>query len=106
MIYFVLALIVAILIFSIYILYKKGIGKKELVMRIGLSIALIFFTYVSKTIFIHKPIFVLHLALLILSWIYLFKYIFKGELNIWMILSPAVTTALFFSVALFFRENA
>jgi len=106
MIYFISALILALLIFTLYIKYKTNMDKKEILMRVFLSVVVLFLTYISKAIFIYKPIFILHLALLILAWMYLFRYIVKDKLNIWIILSPALTTVLFFSIALFFKENA
>ena len=106
MIYFVLAILLLLVVVSIYFSYKKSRDKKQLLKSIGFVMAVLFFTYISKAIIVHKPIFVLHLALVMLSWSGLFLYLVKDRLRLWMILAPLVSTILFFAMALFFRENA
>ena len=106
MIYLIIAFILLSITLSIYYSYKKSNDQKRVLMSITLVLSVLFFTYISKVIIIHKPIFVLHLALMIISWIGLFLYLVKNRLQLWMILAPAVSTSLFFAIALFFRENA
>lgn len=105
MIYFTLAVLLLIVVALIYNSYKKSNNKEELFKSILYVLSVLFFTYITKAIIIHKPIFVLHLALVLLSWGGLFLYLVKDRLNIWMIFAPIVSTVLFFSIALFFREN-
>ncbi len=103
--YFFMALILAFLLFYLYLRYQR---EKNL-MQIGRYLAVIgiavFFTYISKMVLAHKPVFVVHLALLILSWIGVFYYLFKDRLIWWFLLAPSVTTLFFIFEALFFREN-
>ena len=67
--------------------------------------AAIFFTYVSKVILVHKPLFIVHLTLVLLSWVGVFYYLFKDRLILWFLLSPLATTLFFIFEALFFREH-
>lgn len=106
MLYFLLALLLLIVIVSLYYGYQKSSDPQWLLRGIFYVIAVLFFTYISKVILVHKPIFVLHLALVILSWIGLFGYLFKSRLNHWMLFAPLVSTLFFFAMALFFREHA
>jgi hypothetical protein len=106
MIYFILAILLLLIIVSIYYRYQKDNNPKQLLKSIAYVLAVLFFTYISKVIIIHKPIFVLHLALVMLSWSGLFLYLIKDRLRLWMIFAPLSSTVLFFAMALFFRENA
>ena len=106
MIYFTIAVLLLLVILLIYYKYKKSDNPKQLIQSVTFVGIVLFFTYISKVIIVHKPIFVLHLALVILSWIGLFLYLVKNRLQLWMILAPIVSTILFFAMALFFRENA
>ncbi len=106
MIYFILALLILIVIVSVYYNYKKRNDPKWLLKSITFVLATLFFTYISKAIIVHKPIFVLHLALVMLSWAGLFFYLLKNKLNLWMIFAPLFSTLLFFTMALLFREYA
>lgn len=103
--YFFLALILVAVSIIIYVKYKKSEDTKELLHNLAAISLVIFFTYVSKVIFVHKPIFIVHLAFVILSWGSLFFYLVKRKLNLWFLLSPAVTTIIFVIMALFFREH-
>jgi hypothetical protein len=106
MIYFILAILLLLVVVSIYYSYKKSADKKRLLISIVFVLSVLFFTYISKVIIVHKPIFVLHLALVMLSWAGLFFYLVKNRLHLWMILAPLASTVVFFAMALFFRENA
>jgi hypothetical protein len=106
MIYFTIAVLLLLVILLIYYRYKKSDNPKQLIQSIMFVGIVLFFTYISKVIIVHKPIFVLHLALVILSWIGLFLYLVKNRLQLWMVLAPLASTILFFAMALFFRENA
>jgi hypothetical protein len=103
--YFLMALLLAFLLFYLYFRYRR---EKDL-LQIGRYLAAIgiavFFTYMSKMVLVHKPVFVVHLALLILSWIGVFFYLFRERLIWWLLLAPSVTTLFFIFEALFFREN-
>ena len=105
MIYFLLALLLLIVMGLLYRKYTQANNPKYLLKSIGLLLLVLFFTYISKVIIIHKPVFVLHLAFVMLSWIGLFFYLVKDKLNLWMILSPLASTLFFFAMALFFKEN-
>ncbi len=103
--YILMALILLAAIIVLYIRYRKT-GRLETLLHYGGAIAVaIFFTYVSKVILVHKPIFIIHLALLFLSWIAVFYYLFKDRLMLWFLLSPLATTLFFLFEALFFREH-
>jgi len=106
MIYFVLAILLLLVVVSIYYSYQKSNDPKQLLKSIAFVVAVLFFTYISKVIIVHKPVFVLHLALVMLSWSGLFLYLVKDRLRLWMIFAPLASTVLFFAMALFFRENA
>jgi len=103
--YIFMGVILALLILLIYIKFKKGEPLQKLWHYIAAICVAIFFTYISKTIFVHKPIFILHLALLVLSWGSVFYYIFKDRLILWFLLSPLASTLFFFVEAIFFREH-
>lgn len=105
MLYFILALLLVVLIALLIIKVQKSDDPKMIFTTIVLIGAVLFFTYVSKTIFVHKPTFILHLAFLILSWYGLFLYLIKSKLHYWMIFAPGVTTLFFLMMALFFRES-
>lgn len=103
--YIFLALLLVIAILILYFRYQKEHDFKKL-LSYGAALALvIFFTYFSKVILVHKPVFIVHLALLILSWIGLLLYIVKDRLIWWFILAPGATTLFFIIEALFFREH-
>jgi len=105
MIYFLLALLLLVVIGILYRKYTQLNDPKYLIKSIGLLFIVMFFTYISKVIIIHKPLFVLHLAFVMLSWIGLFYYLVKDRLNLWMLLSPLASTLFFIAMALFFKEN-
>jgi hypothetical protein len=105
MVYFLLALLLLIVIGLIYRKFIKSDNPKYLLKSVILLFLVLFFTYISKVIIIHKPLFVLHLAFVMLSWIGLFFYLVKDKLNLWMILSPLASTLFFIAMALFFKEN-
>jgi hypothetical protein len=106
MIYTLLALFVVLLITIVY--YKSDkFGDKYLLLKYTFVISIgIFFTYISKVLFIHKPIFIVHLALVFVSWYGIFNYIKKERFNYLQIFSPALTSLLFFILAIFFKEYA
>jgi hypothetical protein len=103
--YLFLSILLLVVIFLVYLSYKKSGNSSKLIRSVGFIAMVIFFTYISKVIFIHKPLFIIHLALVILSWGGLFFYLIKDRLYLWMILSPLFSTLFFFAMALFFKEN-
>ena len=105
MIYFFLAVLLLITVALIYYKYQKSDDPKSLVKSIAIVGMTLFFTYISKVIFIHKPIFILHLALVLISWGGVYLYLIKNRLNLLMVLAPLASTLFFLAVALFFREN-
>ncbi len=104
-IYFLSALIITVFLVIIYLKYQKTKDTKQILGYFAAAFAVIFFTYAGKVIFVHKPIFIFHLAFLILSWGALFYYVFKDKLNLLFLLSPAITTVSFIIIALFFSEH-
>jgi hypothetical protein len=100
-----MALIFLTLILLLYVRYQKTKDIKVILHYSGAIAAALFFTYISKVIFVHKPVFIIHLALVLLSWIAVFYYIFKERLILWFLLSPLLTTLFFIVEALFFREH-
>lgn len=105
MIYLVLALIVATLALLIYKNFHKA-APKTILLQLGAVGAALFFTYIAKVIFIHKPTFIVHLGFLLLSWYGVFLFLIKQRFNAWLIFAPLATTLFFVLMALFFRENA
>ena len=103
--YIFMALVLLAVILLLYIKYRET-GDSKLLLRYAGAVGIaVFFTYVSKVIFVHKPVFIVHLALLFLSWIGVFYYLFKDRLILWFLLSPLATTLFFVIEALFFREH-
>ena len=103
--YIFLALLLVMVILFLYFRYKEEQDPKKLLSYGAVLVIVIFFTYFSKVILVHKPVFIVHLALLILSWIGLLLYIVKDRLIWWFILAPGATTLFFIIEALFFREH-
>ncbi|OQX74099.1 MAG: hypothetical protein B6D59_03455 [Campylobacteraceae bacterium 4484_4] len=106
MIYYLLfALLLVGLGAGLYFRYRDSYDLRYLATGAGWIILALFFTYATKILFVYKPILVLHLALLILSWTGVVKYITQKK-AIWpLLLAPSVSLILFVTIALFFREN-
>ena len=82
MIYLIVAIALIVIISTIVDSYKKEHDNKRVLISTILLIALLIFTYASKILFIYKPIFVLHLALLIMGWRNYSRYLFgRGFFN-------------------------
>ncbi len=105
MIYLIVAIALIIVVSTIIYSYKKEHDKKRVALSTILLTILLICTYASKVLLIYKPIFVLHLALLITGWRYYSRYLFQHKLNIYWILSPTISIVLFIAISLFFREN-
>ncbi len=105
MIYLIVALALIIVVSTIVYSYKKEHDNQKMILSTVLLIALLIFTYASKILLIYVPIFVLHLALLIMGWRYYSRYLFQHRLNLYWVLSPMISIILFIAVSLFFREN-
>ncbi len=103
--YIFLSLLLVAAMVLLYLKYRKEHNPRKLLISTAVLAAIIFFTYFSKVIFVHKPVFVVHFALLILSWIGLFLYLVRDRLLWWLIAAPGVTTLFFIVEALFFREH-
>ncbi len=103
--YILLALIFTVVMFLVYMRYQKEHDTKQLLRYAAAVVAVVFFTYVSKIILVHKPLFIIHLASLFLSWFALLQYLVKKQLNWWFLMAPALTTLFFVIEALFFREH-
>jgi len=103
--YIAMALVLLAAILLLYMKYRKTGDIKQLLRYVAAIGVAMFFTYISKLILVHKPIFIVHLALLFLSWIGVFYYLFKERLILWFLLAPLATTLFFIFEALFFREN-
>ena len=103
--YLLLALLFAALLLLLYMRYRSSHDNRFLLRAVGAIAIALFFTYISKLIIVHRPIFVIHLALLILSWGATFYYILREKLLLWLLLAPAATTLFFLFEALFFREH-
>ena len=102
--YFLLALLFVTVAIMLYLYYRKEQNKTQLMRYIGVTILVVFYTYMSKVLFIHKPLFVIHLALLLLSYSTLLNYLIRRKLNLWFLFSPAFTTLFFIIEALVFKE--
>ncbi len=105
MIYLIVAGALIIIVSTIVYGYKKNHDNKKMILSTVLLISLLIFTYASKILLIYKPMFVLHLALLIMGWRYYSRYLFQNILNIYWILAPLASIVLFIAISLFFREN-
>ncbi len=105
MIYLIVAIALIIVVSTIVYSYKKEHDNKKMILSTFLLVSLLILTYASKILLIYKPIFVLHLALLIMGWRYYSRYLFQHKLNIYWTLSPIVSVVLFIAISLFFREN-
>ncbi len=105
MLYLVFAIILVLIMTTLYLSYQKSHDREKLLRSFGLLILLLIFTYATKILLIYKPLLVLHLALLIMAWWHYYRYIFKGILKVYWILSPLASLGLFVITALFFREN-
>lgn len=105
MIYLIVAIALIVIVSTIVYSYKKEHNNKKVLLSTVLLVILLIFTYASKILLIYKPIFVLHLALLIMSWRNYSRYLFQNTLNLYWILVPLVSIVLFIAISLFFREN-
>ncbi len=105
MIYLIVALALIIVVSTIVYSYKKDHNNQKMILSTVLLIILLISTYASKVLLIYVPIFVLHLALLIMGWRYYSRYLFQHKLNIYWILSPLLSIILFIAISIFFREN-
>ena len=103
--YILLALILVALLLLIYMKYQKEKDFSQILRYLGVIAIALFFTYISKMIIVHKPIFIIHLAFLILSWAGVFYYVVKEKLILWFLLAPLATTLFFVFEAIFFRKH-
>ncbi len=106
MIYLILSLALVAIFLLIYFKSDRFKDRNFLIKSILVISIAIFFTYISKVIFIHKPIFIVHLALVFISWHGALNFIRKNQFSYFLIFAPAVTTVLFFILAIFFRDHA
>ena len=105
MLYLVFAILLVLIMTTLYLSYQKSHEKKKLLHSVGLLILLLIFTYATKILLIYKPLLVLHLALLIMAWWHYYRFIMKDILKVHWILSPLASLGVFVIIALFFREN-
>jgi len=103
--YIIMALILALTVSLLYWRYRRNPDIGQLLRDTGIVAVAIFFTYIGKMILVHKPIFIVHLAFVMLSWFAVYLYLLKERLNLWFLLAPAATTLFFIIEALFFREH-
>ena len=103
--YLLLALLLLAVLAGIWLKYRKTHDTHQLLKYAAAIAAVLFFSYAGRYIFIHKPVFIVHLALLLLSWMGLFFYLFKDRLILWWLLAPLATTLFFIVEAIFFREH-
>ncbi len=102
---YILAAIVLILYgFLIYQGYKRDHDLQRLAIGVGLVLMASFFTGFSRTMIVYKPIMIAHIALTLLCWYAVARYILLRIFNPWQLFSPLATIGLFFLVAWYFKE--
>lgn len=105
MIYLLLALGLIAIATLIYQVYQKDHNMQKLLISLSLLCLLLIFTYATKIMLVYKPLLILHIALVIMGWRGLIRFLIKGEKHFYWIFSPAVSLLLFVIISLFFREN-
>ncbi len=105
MLYLLIALLLLSIMIVLFRTYKRSHDRKKLFLSLALFSLLLLLSYTSKILFLYKPLFILHLALLLTAWWHYYRYIFKDTLIRYWIFSPLLSVALFILIALFFREN-
>ncbi len=68
---------------------------------IGIGIV---FTAFSRSMIVYKPLMVLHIALTLLYWYGVVRYLVRREMNVPFLVAPLASIVLFFAVAWMFRE--
>ena len=88
----------------IYYQYRKDKDLKEAIFSFLLIAVVIGFSIFSRYTLVYKPLFVLHILLVLFSWIEVFRYIFTKKSNFWVIFSPLFSISLFFLIGYFFSK--
>ncbi len=105
MLLFVAALIIFFSVLGmIYYRYKKEKDVKAALLSVLFLVFLIGAALFGKYLLIYKPLFILHLIMLIFGWIEFFKYVFTKKTNFYLLFSPFYTIALFFVIGLIFAD--
>ncbi len=105
LLFFGVALVVFLAVLGmIYYRYTKEKDKKGALFSIFFLVFLIGVTLFGKYLLIYKPLFVLHMILLVFGWIELFRYVFTKRANFYLLFSPFGTIVLFFVIGLIFAD--
>jgi hypothetical protein len=105
MIYIIISILIVLIISIIYKKYENSLNPQKAFLSIAFLILLLVFTYFSKVIMIHKALLVLHIIFLLISYLALFRYIFKDLLNVYLILLPSLTIVAFIVIAFYIKAN-
>ncbi len=85
--------------------YRSDGELSTLVLGVVFICTVLFYSSFTKSMIVYKPIMVLHIALTLYSWYGLYLYLLKRRIDLYAILSPLGSIALFFLVALYFKEQ-
>lgn len=102
---FLLAILIISSIFLIYKAYKRDQDKILALKKSLLLAILVAATIFSKELLIYLPLFIFHLAALLVGWGVYFAYLLNRVKIIWPIFLPVVTIFLFFLSAIFFSKD-
>jgi hypothetical protein len=84
--------------------WRRWRDPKRFLVAVGLVGSGIFFTLLTRSMIVYKPLMVIHIAATLLFWYAVALYLLRRRVLWPLFAAPAVTMALFFAVAWLFRE--
>jgi predicted transcriptional regulator len=84
--------------------FKSDNDKKRALLDTALMISIIFFIYFTKFLIVEKLLLIAHLLLVSTSVYHYLQKLLLKKFNLFLILSPIVTIAIFFILSNFFRK--
>ena len=103
-IYLLAALFLLAFGMMLYRTWRADRDMAALFKGIGLIALGFLFLAFTRSMLAYEPLMVLHIAALLLYWYAVARYLLQRYILFWLLSAPAVTTALFFFVAWYFKE--
>ncbi len=103
--YLLAGVFLLLLAFLLIRAYRVDRSFSTLFIGAALIAAALFYSGFTRSMIVYKPIMVLHIALTLYSWYSVFLYLVKRRIDLYGILSPLGSIALFFLVAYYFKEQ-
>jgi hypothetical protein len=88
----------------VYYQYKKDKDIKEALLTLFFIAVVTGFSLFGRYTLVYKPLFVLHVLLVLFSWIEIFRSVFTKKRNLWIIFSPVFSVGLFFLIGYLFSK--